>query len=187
MNKLRTDRRQGLRRAWRSSCFGSLSRTEIQCEIWFVYVARLTTTGPSDTIQVVQGSPDNMTHIEAKSINIWLRYDPKHLVSTQTWGDIPFWVISQPNVDGFCSNMDNLKATIDAVCIVSVSRVYRRTTSWGGWFGSCSRAQRYRFAAGSPTHLFCIVPKLANECYWTANRGRAQRCFHGTAGYEKKE
>ena len=32
------------------------------------------------------------------------------LVSTQTWGDIPFWVISQPNVDGFCSNMDDLKA-----------------------------------------------------------------------------
>ena len=78
-------------------------------------------TGPSNTIQVVQGSPDNMTHIEAKSINIWLRYDPKHLVSTQTWGDISFWVISQPNVNGFCSSMDNLKATVDAICIEGVS------------------------------------------------------------------
>ena len=48
-------------------------------------------------------------HIEAKSINIWLRYDPKHLVSTQTWGDIPLWVISQPKVDGFCSNMGHFK------------------------------------------------------------------------------
>ena len=54
-----------------------------------------------------------MIHIEAKSINIWPKYDPKHscfLTSTQTWGDIPFWVISQPNVDRFCSNMDDLKA-----------------------------------------------------------------------------
>ena len=34
------------------------------------------------------------------------------LVSTlpHNHGDNPFWVISQPNVDGFCSNMDDLKA-----------------------------------------------------------------------------
>ena len=30
---------------------------------------------------VQQDSAFKMTHIEAKSINIWLRYDPKHLVS----------------------------------------------------------------------------------------------------------
>ena len=46
-----------------------------------------------------------MIHIEAKSINIWLRYDLKHLVSTL----LPFWVISQPKVDGFCSNMGHFK------------------------------------------------------------------------------
>ena len=48
-----------------------------------------------------------MSHIEAKSINIWLRYDPK---CNLTICGITFWVISQPNVDGFWFNMAHFEA-----------------------------------------------------------------------------
>ena len=53
-----------------------------------------------------------MAHIEAKSINIWLRQDPKWEILTNLSLHIltvhddmrvfPFLVISQPNIEGFC-------------------------------------------------------------------------------------
>ena len=49
-----------------------------------------------------------MSHIEAKSINIWLRYDQKCNPTScphSLDGEITFWVVSQPKVDGFCFNM----------------------------------------------------------------------------------
>ena len=49
-----------------------------------------------------------MSHIEAKSINIWLRNDPKCNSTScphSLDGEFTFWVISLANVDGFCFNM----------------------------------------------------------------------------------
>ena len=57
-----------------------------------------------------------ITHIWAKCINIWLGYDPidpNDLIFVWRWGiwsGIPFWVISQPNVEWFCSTMDHFEA-----------------------------------------------------------------------------
>ena len=51
-----------------------------------------------------------MIHIETKSINIWRRYDPKQNITScfHTFSPtLSFWVTSQPNVNGFCSNMDD--------------------------------------------------------------------------------
>ena len=50
-----------------------------------------------------------MTHIEAKSITIWLRYDPKWNItsclcgSKETRSDIRFWVTSQQILMDFAS------------------------------------------------------------------------------------
>ena len=52
-----------------------------------------------------QDSAFKMTHIEAKSINLWLRYDPKWNVC----GNKMFRVISQPNIDGSYFNMGHFK------------------------------------------------------------------------------
>ena len=35
-----------------------------------------------------------------------------------------FWVISQPNIDGFCFNMDDLKATMYPIVEANFQNVY---------------------------------------------------------------
>ena len=66
-----------------------------------------------------------MSHIESKSINIWLRYDPKCNPASLQMVRLHFWVISQPNVDGFCFNMAHSVA-----CALRLTRTDTRTDTF---------------------------------------------------------
>ena len=90
--------------------------------------------------------------------------------NTQTWGDIPFWIISQPNVDGFCSNMGHFKKTHERLSAEPVSLSVRRAVFFVSFLTLLMIHEGTKTAYGNLTYQGVCVSNCTYEeimlFYW---------------------